>query len=61
MHENHTAWSWESFEQHVSNMITEWSKLKAQGKYNQRATPRFRGHADAEWKLETTLERFTKN
>lgn len=52
--------SWESFEQHVSDMIADWNKLKAQGKYDQWATPRFRGHADAEWKLETTLERFTK-
>jgi len=52
--------SWECFEQSVSHIITDWSKLKAQGKYDQWATPRFRGHADVEWKLETTLERFTK-
>jgi hypothetical protein len=53
--------SWECFEQHVSIMFSKWRKLKAEGKYNQWATPRFRGHADADWKLETTLERFTKN
>lgn len=52
--------SWECFEQQVSIMFSEWRKLKAEGKYNQWATPRFRGHADADWKLETTLERFTK-
>lgn len=52
--------SWESFEQQVSLMISDWGKLRAEGKYNQWATLRFRGHADAKWKLETTLERFTK-
>ena len=55
-----TLESWESFEQHVVLMISNFEKRKAEGKYNQWATPRFRGHADAEWKLETTLERFTK-
>lgn len=52
--------SWECFEQQVSIMLEDWRRLKAEGKYNQWATPRFRGHADACWKLETTLERFTK-
>ena len=41
-------------------MISNLKKLKADGKYHQLATLRFRGHADAYWKLETTLERFTK-
>ncbi|MEK6587044.1 MAG: FRG domain-containing protein [Nitrospirota bacterium] len=52
--------SWECFEQQVSIMFSDWRKLKAEGRYNQWATPRFRGHADSDWKLETTLERFTK-
>jgi hypothetical protein len=52
--------SWECFEQQVSTMLSDWRRLKAGGRYNQWATPRFRGHADACWKLETTLERFTK-
>ncbi len=52
--------SWECFGLHVSSIFSDWRKHKAEGKYNQWATPRFRGHADADWKLETTLERFTK-
>lgn len=52
--------SWECFELQVSIIFSDWRKLKAEGKYNQWAHPRFRGHADADWKLETTLERFTK-
>jgi hypothetical protein len=52
--------SWESFEKHVASIFVTWQKLKDENKYNQWATPRFRGHLDADWKLETTLERFTK-
>jgi len=52
--------SWECFEQQVSIIFSDWRKLKAEGKYNQWTTPRFRGHADVDWKLETTLDRFTK-
>lgn len=44
----------------MSFLIFNFEKLRAEGKYDQWATPRFRGHADAEWKSETTLERFTK-
>jgi hypothetical protein len=52
--------SWESFEKHVASIFVTWQKLKDENTYNQWATPRFRGHSDADWKLETTLERFTK-
>jgi hypothetical protein len=51
---------WESFEKHVASIFDTWQKLKDEKKYNQWTTPRFRGHSDADWKLETTLERFTK-
>jgi hypothetical protein len=51
---------WESFEKHVASIFVTWQKLKDEKKYNQWSTPRFRGHSDADWKLETTLERFTK-
>jgi hypothetical protein len=51
---------WESFENHVASIFVTWQKLKDERKYNQWSTPRFRGHSDADWKLETTLERFTK-
>lgn len=52
--------SWESFEQEVTYIYASWQECKTRKVYNQWATPRFRGHADADWKLETTLERFTK-
>ncbi len=51
---------WEYFEKHVASIFVTWQKLKDEKKYNQWSTPRFRGHSDADWKLETTLERFTK-
>lgn len=51
---------WESFERQVASIFVTWQKLRDEKKYNQWATPRFRGHSDADWKLETTLERFTK-
>ncbi len=52
--------SWECFEQHVASIFIDCQKLKDEKKYNQWSTPRFRGHSDSDWKLETTLERFTK-
>jgi len=52
--------SWECFEQHVSSIFANWQKRKTEKTYNQWSTPRFRGHSDADWKLETTLERLTK-
>jgi hypothetical protein len=45
----------------VSSIFVKWQKLKDDKKYNQLATLRFRGQSDADWKLETTLERYTKN
>ena len=51
---------WESFEKHVASIFITWQKLKDEKKYNQWSTPRFRGHSDADWKLETTLERFAR-
>ena len=51
---------WESFEKTVLSIFTDWQKLKDEKRYNQWSTLRFRGHSDADWKLETTLERFTK-
>ena len=52
--------SWECFEQHVASIFIDWQKIKDEKKYNPWSTPRFRGHSDSDWKLETTLERFTK-
>ena len=51
---------WESFEEHVASIFVRWQKLKDEKKCNQWCIPRFRGHSDAYWKLETTLERFTR-
>ena len=51
---------WESFEKHVASIFVRWQKLKDEKKCKQWCTPRFRGHSDADWKLETTLERFTR-
>ncbi|MDE3042662.1 MAG: FRG domain-containing protein [Nitrospirota bacterium] len=53
------AW-WEDFEKTVSSIFAEWQMLKDEKRYEPWVTPRFRGHSDADWKLETSLERFTK-
>jgi hypothetical protein len=50
--------SWESFEKSVSSLFSEWKKLKTEKHPLHVSTPLFRGHSNASWKLETTLERF---
>lgn len=49
--------SWEEFEEKIDELNAEWSSIR-------QSTPLrvsdllFRGHSDAEWQLETTLERY---
>ena len=50
--------SWEEFEATISTFLAKWQKLKQEKPSGHVSTPLFRGHADASWKLETTLERF---
>lgn len=49
---------WESFEMTVSSIFADWQKPKTE-KSIYVSPPRFRGHANASWKLQTTLERFS--
>lgn len=51
--------SWEHFEKTVSSSFTEWQKLKTDKSPYYVSNLIFRGHADASWKLQTTLERFS--
>lgn len=51
--------SWDSFEKAVSSFFAEWKKLKGEKHPLHVSTPLFRGHSNASWKLQTTLERFT--
>lgn len=52
--------SWDAFEKSLSSFFAQWNKLKKEGGGGDVSTPLFRGQSDASWKLETTLERFTK-
>src|SRR3990167_1819677 len=52
--------SWEEFEQNISLSLQEMETKRREARiYISR--PLFRGHGNASWKLETTLERFTPN
>ena len=48
-----------TFEMTVSSIFADWQKPKTEKKYLNVSPPRFRGHANASWKLQTTLERFS--
>ncbi len=50
--------SWESFEKEVSTFFSDWQKTKKE-KSGHVSIPIFRGHANASWMLQTTLERFS--
>jgi len=52
--------SWESFEKEVSKFFDAVQKIKTEKHPFIVSTPIFRGHANASWKLQTTLERFTE-
>ena len=49
---------WETFEAEVSRIFDE-NESKKRASSNHVSTPLFRGHADKDWTLSTTLERFT--
>lgn len=51
--------SWELFEKRISEFFVEWNDLKKKKQHLYVSTPLFRGHSNASWKLQTTLERFT--
>ena len=51
--------SWESFEKEVSKFFDAVQKIKMDMSPHLVSTPIFRGHANASWKLQTTLERFS--
>lgn len=51
--------SWDSFEGTISSFFDKWNKLKQKEYPHRVSTPLFRGHSNAAWKLQTTLERFT--
>ena len=51
--------SWDDFESSVSSLLDEWSQLKMKKHLGYVLSPLFRGHSDASWKLQTTLERFS--
>lgn len=51
--------SWDDFENSVSSLLDEWNQLKIKKHLGYVRSPLFRGHSDASWKLQTTLERFT--
>jgi hypothetical protein len=51
--------SWEDFESKVSSLLAEWNQFKMKECLGYVLSPLFRGHSDASWKLQTTLERFT--
>jgi hypothetical protein len=50
---------WEKFEETISSFFINWKNLKISKSPLYVSTPIFRGHVDASWKLETTLERIT--
>jgi len=51
--------SWDSFEEAISSLFDKWNKLKQRRYPHRISTPLFRGHSNASWKLQTTLDRFT--
>jgi len=51
---------WERFEETVSSIFSNWQKLKTTKAPFYVSPLIFRGHANASWELETTLERITK-
>ncbi len=52
--------TWEQFEDHLALLGRELEDLR-KDKGHHVSAPLFRGQADSEWKLETTLERTTQN
>jgi len=53
--------SWEEFENALSSFYNDVEALKVKRKPIMVSIPLFRGHVDASWKLETTLDRVTKS
>jgi len=49
--------SFDAFEKCLSPLFAEWKRLKEKKHALYVSTPLFRGHSDASWKLQTTLER----
>ena len=48
--------TWEEFEERANRIVSDTRRRR-----NKIHTPLFRGHSNEEWKLETTLERYSKN